>query len=217
MANPTCIVSLKSNYERLKTEHDDFLKSVQEYSEEAKQAFLANPKSVWFQWTTETREKALTNQWNDQVLRANESLARKAKRMDLAHTAYARECWFQAEHAYVNTVIDDKILFGYYKVFRILSSDDGRPKHYEFVLKRSTHALGDTIPAKVIVPLSTVMGTAPGVPTASPFFDVSPSKITLKEEEHHDDHLCDHCHCDLGDCTNGGDHGDAFRTAHMGY
>jgi len=181
MAHPTCIVSLKSNYERLKTEHDDFLKEIQErYSEEEKQDFLADPRSVWFDWTTSTREKALLRQWNDQVRRANESLERKAKRLELAHTAYARECWFRDEHAFVDTVVDDKILCGFYKVFRILSSD-GRPKHFEFVLKRSTSAWhGDEIPAKIIVPLSTMMGVGE-------WQDVTFSKITLEEEAHHDE------------------------------
>ena len=187
-------LSLMMNVERLQNEHDEFLKNIQEgYSEEAKQAFLANQKTVWIQWTTETREEALTKQWNEQVLRAQESLARKAKRLDVAQTAYARECWFQDEHAYVNTVIDGKILFGFYKVFRILSSDDGRPMHFEFVLKRSMHALGDEIPAKVRVPLSTMMGV--GV-----WSEVTLSKITMKEEEHHDDHLSD---CDQGDQMRG--------------
>lgn len=204
-------LSLKIDCERLATEHDEFLKNIKDsYSEEAKQAFLADPKSVWIQWGTETREEALINQWNDKLLRAQESLARKAARLDVVQTAYARESWFQDEHASVNTVIDGNILCGFYKVFRILSSDDGRPMHFEFVLKRSTHVLGNEIPAKVIVPLSTMMGVGA-------WSDVTLSKITMKEEEHHDDYLCSHCGCDLGDCPEGGDHGDQMRVAMQGY
>ena len=205
---------LKMESERCKAEYENWKASFNEaFSEEAKEAFLANPKSVWFQYDEgQTREEGLTEQWYDEKRRFTASLERKAKRLDVAETAYARECWFQKEHAHVKTVIDDKLLWGYYKVFRILSSDDGRPMHYEFVLKRSVNALGDEIPAKVIVPLSTVMGTVPGVPTASPFWDVSPSKITSQEEAHIDDHLCDVCRCELGECPEGGDHGDAFRS-----
>jgi hypothetical protein len=203
-------LSVKIDYERLQQEHDEFSRSIQEgYSEEAKQAFLADPKSVWIQWTTETREEALTSQWNEKVLRAQESLARKAKRLDAVQTAYARERWFQDEHASVNTVFDGKILCGFYKVFRILSSDDGRPMHFEFVLKRSTHVLGNEIPAMVRVPLTTMMGVGA-------WSEVTLSKITVKEEEHHDDYLCSHCGCALSECPEGGDHGDQMRDALKG-
>jgi hypothetical protein len=197
---------LKMESERCRYEYENCKANFNEaFSEEAKEAFLANPKSVWFQYDEgQTRKEGLTEQWNDEKRRFTASLERKAKRLDVAETAYARECWFQSEHAYVNTVIDGKILCGSYKVFRILSSDDGRPKHFEFVLKRSP-ILGDEIPAKVIVPLGTMMGVGA-------WSDVTLSKITMKEEGHHDDHLCHHCRCELSECPEGGDHGDAFRS-----
>jgi hypothetical protein len=176
-----CAHQLKKDIERCRYEYENCKANFNvAFSEEAKQAFLANPKSVWFQNGSQTREESLTEEWNDEKRRHSVSLERKAKRLDMAEMEYARECWFQSNHAYVDTVIDDKVLCGYYRVFRVCSSANGQPMHYEFVLKR--HSTGDEIPSKVIVPLSTVMGTVPCVPTANPFWDVSPSKITLREE-----------------------------------
>jgi hypothetical protein len=168
------IVSLKIDYDRLKAEHDQLLKSILEaYSEDAQDAFLADPKSVWFQYGNETRQQGLLNQWDHDVRRAQDRLERKAERLALVHAAYMRECSFQEEHAYVKAMVDDKVLCGYYKVGRICSNE-GWPMHYEFILKRSTHVLGNEIPSKVIVPLSTMMGVGE-------WQDVTLSKITLVE------------------------------------
>jgi hypothetical protein len=63
-------------------EHDEFRQMLQEeFSEEARLAFMANPRTVWFAYPDQTREEGLTKQWNDQKERMEASLARKAARM----------------------------------------------------------------------------------------------------------------------------------------
>lgn len=158
---------LLSEYNKAKIEYELFVENVKvAFSEEDKQTFLSDPSSICYKYAGKSREECLLEQWNDEKRRVYESLERKEDRMNKANYRYMLEKTFQDEHARIDTVFDEKTLFGYYKVFR-------RPTHYEFVLKRSTHVLGDEIPHMVIVPLSVVMGERE-------WHDVSPSKICVE-------------------------------------
>ena len=177
------IVCLKAHYDRVLSEYDIFVKDVQKAcTDEAMQAFLTDPKSIYFQSHSHRREESLMNQWNDKLHHAQESVNRKWREMNIARTAYLLESQFQREHANVNTLVSveglDMILCGYYKVVVIVSREG--PTHYEFILKRSTHVLGDEIPSKVIVPLSTMTGV--GV-----WQDVTPKKINFVSDDSSDD------------------------------
>ena len=155
---------LLSDYNKAKDEYLYFRDEVKvAFSEEAKQAFLNNPRSVCFKYSNMSREECLLEQWNDQKNRMDASLARKEDRMSKANYRYMHEKIFQNKYAQLNTGVDGKIICGYYKVCR-------KPTHYELVLMRSSHVLGDEIPSMVAVPLTTIMGEGE-------WHNVSPNKI----------------------------------------
>ena len=120
---------LEKKSESLSTIYKEHLAAIEvEYSEKARQEYMADPQTIWFQDGNKTRNECLTNQWTAKLAKEMESSARKKKRMEDARIICLVERGFHAQHCFIRT--PQGKLFGYYKVTRY-------PTHYSFVLKRA--------------------------------------------------------------------------------
>ena len=126
------IDALERECEKLRVIYREHLAAVEaEFSEEKKQAYLADPKNLWFEDSDTTREQSLIAQWNRDKADCNESSGRKLTRLSEARVKCDVEIAFQAQHCHIHAQTAEGILFGYYKVTRY-------PTYYSFVLKRTS-------------------------------------------------------------------------------
>jgi len=126
------IDSLERECEKLRVIYREHLAAIEaEFSEEKKQAYLADPTTICFKYPNKTREECLTDQWNRDKADCQESSGRKLTRLSEARIKCDVEIAFQAQHCHVHAQTAEGILFGYYKVTRY-------PTYYSFVLKRTS-------------------------------------------------------------------------------
>lgn len=158
---------LQRECEKLRVIYRQHLAAIEaEFSEEKKQAYLADPTTICFKYPNKTREECLIDEWNRNKADCQESSARKLNRLTEAQIKRDVEIAFQAQHSYIHADTSEGTLFGYYKVTRY-------PTYYSFVLKRRserdplwTEKIGNETQLPISLDISAVEWT-----------DVTPQKI----------------------------------------
>lgn len=158
---------LERECQKLRVTYRQHLAAIEaEFSEEKKQAYLANLTTPWFGDGDKERDECLTDEWNRNKADCQASSARKLTRLSDAQVKCDVEIAFQAQHCYVHANTREGWLFGYYKVTRY-------PTYYSFVLKRRserdplwTEKIGNETKLPISLDMSAVEWT-----------DVTPQKI----------------------------------------